>query len=59
MLNTGALTVMRSGMDPTNNQHNSQLIYYIRDIKVVRPAHSCALDDQITGKDISCSGGGF
>ena len=41
------------------NQHNNQLIYYIRDIKVVRTAHSCALGDQITGDDISCCGGGF
>ena len=42
-----------------SNQHNNQLIYYIRDIKVVRPAHSCALGDQITGDDISCCGGVF
>ena len=42
-----------------SNQHNNQLIYYIRDIKVVRPAHSSALGDQITGEDISCCGGGF
>jgi len=42
-----------------SNQHNNQLIYYIRDIKVVRPAHSCALGDQITGKGIPCCGGGF
>ena len=36
-----------------SNQHNNQIIYYIRDIKVVGPVHSSALDDQITGEDIS------
>ena len=35
-----------------SNQHNNQLIYYIRDIKVVGPAHSSALDDLITGEDM-------
>ena len=41
------------------NQHNNQLIYYIRDIKVEGPAHPSALYDQISGVDISCFGGGF
>jgi len=41
------------------NQHNNQLIYYSRDIKVMGPAHSSALDDLITGEDISCCGGVF
>ena len=40
------------------NQHNNQLIYYIRDIKVEGPAHPSALYDQISGVDISCFGGG-
>jgi len=43
-----------SEMRHGSNQHNNQLIYYIRDIKVVGPAHSSALDDLITGEDISC-----
>ena len=34
MLDTGALT--DSEMRYGSNQHNNQLIYYIRDIKVVR-----------------------
>ena len=42
-----------------SNQHNNQLIYYIRDIKVEGPAHPSALYDQISGVDISCFGGGF
>ena len=29
------------------NQHNNQLIYYIRERKVVGPAKRYALDDQI------------
>ena len=41
------------------NQHNNQLIWYIRGIKAVGPAHSTALGDEITGDDISCCGGGF
>ena len=48
-----------SEMRHGSNQHNNQLIYYIRDIKVVGPAHSSALDDLITGEDISCCGGVF
>ena len=42
-----------------SNQHNNQLIYYIRDIKVVGSAHPSALDEQITREDISYCGGGF
>ena len=34
------------------NQHNNQLIYYIRDIKVLGAAHSYAVDDQISGVDM-------
>ena len=41
------------------NQHNNQLIYYIRDIKVLGAAHSYALDDQISGWTYVCYGGGF
>ena len=37
-----------------SNQHNNQLIYYIRDIKVMRQAHSYAIDDQILGVDYVC-----
>ena len=35
---------MRNG----TNQCNNQLIYYIRDMKVVGPAHPSALGDKIT-----------
>jgi len=34
------------------NQHNNQLIYYIRDIKVLGVAQSYAVDDKISGVDI-------
>ena len=42
-----------------SNQHNNQLIYYIRDIKVLGAAHSYALDDQILGVDICMLRRGF
>ena len=42
-----------------SSQHNNQLIYYIRDIKVVGPAHSSALGDQITGEANHVAEGGF
>jgi len=42
------------------NQHNNQLIYYIRDMKVVGPAHPSALGDKITqARTYACCGGGF
>ena len=43
-----------SEMRHGSNQHNNQLIYYIRDIKVMRQAHSYAIDDQILGVDYVC-----
>ena len=56
MSDTGALYEKRYG----SNQHNNQLIYYIRDIKVLGAAHSYSLDDQISGAafGVSCSDSG-